>query len=148
MNRITVQFVECEPAPANGYNIQWREFGTFGAYIDAGNFSNSPAVIDDITLPDGTDYEGIIRSDCTDSGVSGESGENFGESVAWSTGEVPCKEITMTATVGTPSAHYIDCDGIEHDTVITSGTVICTNGAGFTISGGGIVIDNEIDGPC
>jgi hypothetical protein len=147
MNRVTVLFVECTPAPANGYNVQWRVFGTFGAYTDAGNFLTSPAIFDDITNPDGTDYEGIIRSDCSESG-SGESGANFGESVAWTTGAIPCKQITMSATVGTPSAHYIDCDGIEHDTVITTNTVICTNGAGMTISGGGIVINSEVEGPC
>lgn len=145
MNQITINFAECEPTPAQGYNILWRELNTFGPYNDAGNFATSPAVFTDDTLPDGTDYEGLIRSNCAE---SGESGENFGESVAWSTGEVPCKQITMTATVGTPTAHYINCDGVAQDTLIQTETVICTDGHGFTISGGGITIVSEVEGDC
>lgn len=145
MNQITVTFAECEPAPANGYNILWRELNTFGPYNDAGNFTSSPAVFTDDSLPDGTEYEGIIRSDCAG---SGESGTDYGTSVPWSTGSIPCKQITMTKTVGTPSAHYIDCDGVAQDTLIETDTVICTNGHGFTISGGGITIVSEVNGPC
>lgn len=82
MNLITVNFTECSPAPANGYNIQYREAGTVDALIDAGNFTSSPAVIEDDTYPDGTQYEGFIRSDCTE---SGESGSNYGSEILWST---------------------------------------------------------------
>jgi hypothetical protein len=83
MNQITVNFIECEPAPANGYNILWRVAGSSDAYTDAGNFTSSPAVFTDNLNPEGTDYEGIIRSDCNESGDSG--GTNFGNPVAWTT---------------------------------------------------------------
>lgn len=82
MNIIRVIFVGCEPVPANGYNIQWRVFGSGDPYTDAGNFTTSPAVFTDEVNPEGTSYEGIIRSDCTESGESGESG-NFGTSIPW-----------------------------------------------------------------
>lgn len=144
-NQITVNFVECENAPANGYNVQWRVLGSFDPMNDAGNFTSSPAVFEDDTNPDGTDYEGIIRADCSE---SGESGSNFGESVAWSTGEIPCKQYVLSKTVGSPSVHYIDCDGVEHDDPVDTETVICTNGHGFTVSGGGITIVSEVEGNC
>lgn len=145
MNQITVSFAECEPTPTNGYNVLWRELNTFGPYNDAGNFTSAPAIFTDDTLPDGTEYEGVIRSDCSE---SGSSGSDFGESVAWSTGSIPCKQYTMSKTVGSPSAHYVDCDGVSRDTIILTSTTICTNGHGFTISGGSITIDSESDGPC
>lgn len=82
MNTITVNFIECSPAPANGYNIIWRVKGSSDSYTDAGNFTSSPAVFTDDTNPDGTDYEGFIRSDCSQ---SGESGSDYGNPVAWET---------------------------------------------------------------
>jgi hypothetical protein len=82
MNTIHVQFIPCDPAPANGYNIQWRKAGTLDAYTDAGNFFTSPATFTDGSNPDGTQYEGFIRSDCSDSGVSG---GNFGNQIPWIT---------------------------------------------------------------
>lgn len=82
MNQITVSFTECSPAPANGYNILWRVAGSTDPYNDAGNFANSPAVIQDDTNPAGTQYEGIIRSDCTE---SGDSGINYGNPIDWTT---------------------------------------------------------------
>lgn len=80
MNIITINFVPCEPVPANGYNVQWRVFGSEDAYTDAGNFTESPAVFADNINPQGTSYEGVIRSDCTE---SGESGTNYGNDIAW-----------------------------------------------------------------
>lgn len=70
LKTITVNFTPCIPSPENGYNIQYREFGSLGGYIDAGNFPASPAVI--IFMSDNLveTYEGIIRSDCGD-GVIG-----------------------------------------------------------------------------
>lgn len=113
MNRITINFLECEPPPASGYNILWRVYGSSDPYTDAGNFTANPAVFFDDTNPDGTDYEGIIRSDCSE---SGESGENFGTPVPWQTFEdsggssyaidlaAPCAGIFSSYTIsgGTP----------------------------------------------
>jgi hypothetical protein len=80
MNSITVNFVPCEPPPANGYNILWRVYGSSDEYTDAGNFTESPAVFTDDTNPAGTDYEGFIRSDCGESAA-----DNFGSPIPWST---------------------------------------------------------------
>jgi hypothetical protein len=73
MNQITINFYECEPTP-NGYNILYRPFGSDDPYTDAGNFTESPAVFTDDVNPNGTSYEGIIRSDC---------GETFGPETPW-----------------------------------------------------------------
>lgn len=81
MNTIHIQFIPCSPAPANGYNIQWRVSGTLDAYTDAGNFISSPATFSDNINPDGTQYEGFIRSDC--GGI--ESGGTFGNQIPWIT---------------------------------------------------------------
>lgn len=62
--KFTLTFIPCSPAPANGYNVLWRQYGSGDPYTDAGNFTTSPIVITD---PDGdpdTEYEGILRSDC------------------------------------------------------------------------------------
>lgn len=80
MNQITINFNECDPAPENGYNIQWRVLGSGDPYTDAGNFFSSPAVFNDEVNPPGTCYEGIIQSDCS---PSGESGTVLGEPVGW-----------------------------------------------------------------
>lgn len=77
-NQITLTFTPCEPAPTNGYNIQWRIAGSIGAYEDAGTFTESPAIFNDSTNPPGAQYEGIIRSDC---------GEVFGSELGWATEE-------------------------------------------------------------
>ena len=82
MNTITVSFAPCDPAPANGYNLLWRVAGSSDPYTDEGNFFTSPIQFTDSINPDGTDYEGIIRSDCSE---SGESGSNFGNPIPWTT---------------------------------------------------------------
>lgn len=64
LNRLTVTFIPCTPSPANGYSVFFRPIGSDDDYRDGGNFVSSPAVIDDINDPEGTDYEGYIRGDC------------------------------------------------------------------------------------
>lgn len=86
MNTITVSFAPCSPAPANGYNLIWRVLGSSDIHQDAGNFFTSPIIFTDDTNPDGTQYEGFIRSDCTE---SGESGTVYGNSVPWQTDVEP-----------------------------------------------------------
>lgn len=76
MNHVSVSFTPCSPAPSNGYQVLWRVKNTTGGYIDAGSFTSSPAVFDDGTNPDGTQYEGMIRSNC---------GTFFGNPSYWST---------------------------------------------------------------
>lgn len=74
-NRITVTFTPCTPTPANGYKILYRVLGTSGAYRDGGNFTTSPAVIDDVNDAADTQYEGIIKGDC--------GGGNYGPNVGF-----------------------------------------------------------------
>lgn len=77
-NTITINFTPCTPTPANGYRVKYRKIGDI-AYIDYPlTFSESPAVFDDEGAePDGTEYEGLLYSDC--------GGGNFGPGVPWST---------------------------------------------------------------
>lgn len=77
MNKITVNFTPCEPAPAKGYEIKYRVAGSLGPYTDTDNFFVSPAVFYDHLNPAGTEYEGYVRSDC---------GGVFGNPEYWTTG--------------------------------------------------------------
>lgn len=95
MNRIEVNFVPCDPAPARGYNIQFRVAGSGAVYRNAGNFFVSPAVFYDTLNPAGTCYEGYIVTDC--SGV-------FGNPVTWDScdsdsGTPDPAQVTLTFTV-------------------------------------------------
>lgn len=74
MNKIVVNFTICVPAPARGYNLQWRVLNSGNGYIDAGNFFVSPAIFYDTVNSSGTLYEGFIRSNC---------GTSFSNSVSW-----------------------------------------------------------------
>lgn len=158
-NTIHIVFDECDLIPANGYRVLYRPAGSLIDFREwPTSFPGSPAVFVDTLDPLGTQYEGLIMGDCGDgkygvpidwmtegSGfVPGSSGAESG-SVA---PPVPCRTYTLSQTVGTPSAHYTDCAGVTHDTAVTSMTVICTNGHGFTISGGGIVVNSFVDGDC
>lgn len=59
MNRITVNFQPCTPAPAKGYKIYYRLVGAGGPLNYLGNYYSSPVVFrDDSGYP--SDYEGII----------------------------------------------------------------------------------------
>ena len=86
MNTITISFIECTNAPANGYNVKWRVVGSGDPYTDEGNFFSSPVSFIDNINPEGTCYEGTIQSDCSE---SGQSGIVLGDEVVWAT---PCAE--------------------------------------------------------
>lgn len=90
MNNVTVNFIPCTPAPANGYRLTWRVAGTEDAYTDEGLFTSSPIIFTDLINPEGTCYEGFLQSDCSE---SGESGTIVGQAVAWAT---PCDEESGT----------------------------------------------------
>lgn len=94
MNRIEVNFIECNPVPPQGYVVLWREKGTADVFINAGTFYSSPAVFFDTTHIAGTQYEGYIQSQypgltCnqipweTDPGSSGSSGSGGGNTINW-----------------------------------------------------------------
>lgn len=85
-NYITINFIPCDPTPANGYRLTWRVAGSGGGYTDEGLFTDTPIQFVDNINPAGTCYEGFLQSDCTE---SGESGSNLGNAIPWST---PCEE--------------------------------------------------------
>lgn len=60
MNLVTINFIECDHLPSNGYKVLWRILGSNDAYVDAGNFFTSPATFSDEVNPAGTNYEGFI----------------------------------------------------------------------------------------
>lgn len=101
-NTITVTFTPCTPTPAGGWNIIYRESGSSGGYSSAGPFVSSPAVFGDaMSLPEGTQYEGFIRSDC--------GGGLLGNQVPWSTGSTTVQivnlsgsNVNITQVVGIP----------------------------------------------
>lgn len=62
---------------------------------------------------------------------------------------VPCKSVTLHGVSGTPTAHYLDCNSDPQDTVIpVEGITICTDGHGFIITDGTIIVDSEVEGDC
>lgn len=157
LNTITIEFTPCEPTPANGYRIYYRPVGG-GAYrFHPDRFYVSPAVFTDEEDPIGTSYEGFIQGDCGGEKYglpipwTAENNESGGGSGSGSISEPPaegCRSYVLSKTVGTPSAHYNTCAGVSTDTLINDHTSICTDGNGFTISGGGIVVNSFTDGVC
>ncbi len=113
-NTVTINFIECEPAPANGYNLKWRVAGTSDPYTDEGNFSFSPASFVDNINPQGTCYEGFLQSDCSQ---SGDSVTLLGEAIPWATvcGESGVFSHTIRL--------LIPCAGIPSSFIIENGTV-------------------------
>lgn len=94
--KITVNFEQCLFPPLDGYNIQYRDAGSEGAYTDAGNFTESPAIFYS-NLEDIFSFEGFIRSDCGD--------EMFGTNVYW---EVSFTTTSTTTT--TTTTEFVCCD--------------------------------------
>lgn len=79
MNKITLNYSPCSPAPARGYNIQYRVAGSSDPMTNAGNFFIIPAVFYDPINPVGTLYEGFIRADC--------GGDVYGNPIYWNMAE-------------------------------------------------------------
>lgn len=77
---ITINFIPCTPAPANGYKLTWRVAGSGDPYTDEGFFTESPIVFSDPGGVEGTCYEGFLQSDCSDSGES-----VVGNQIPWAT---------------------------------------------------------------
>lgn len=142
MNQITVNFIECEPPPVNGYIVTWRVVGSTGGYELAGSFMSSPAVFTDATNPDGSDYEGFITSDCSE---SGDSGGDFGTPVAWTTfteEPVICLNYHVSNTTSeTDTFAYISCDGVTTPVLVGpfSGVDICAR-EGFVYTSGSFTV--------
>lgn len=111
-NTITINFIPCEPAPAQGYKLTWRVLGSADPYTDEGYFTASPIVFEDLVNPEGTCYEGFLQSDCSE---SGESGTILGQAIPWST---PCEESGTTYTISLTNP----CNGIYSTYLIEGGT--------------------------
>lgn len=62
-NQVSINFLECDPSPSQGYRVMWRVQGSGDPYTDAGNFFTSPAVFNDNINPNGTLYEGTITAE-------------------------------------------------------------------------------------
>lgn len=65
-NQITLPFTLCSPPPANGYIVKYRPAGSSIAYRVVTGVTASPFVITDSNDADGTNYVGVIQSDCGD----------------------------------------------------------------------------------
>lgn len=113
MNTITINFFECTPTPASGYNLKWRILGSGDPYTDEGNFFSSPVVFIDNINPEGTCYEGTLQSDCSE---SGESGSLLGEEIPWTTQCGESGGVTYTIELASP------CSGILSNYNIEGGT--------------------------
>lgn len=111
-NQITINFIECDPAPANGYNLKWRVAGSGDPFTDEGNFFSTPIQFTDNDNPEGTCYEGILQSDCTQ---SGDSGQILGNEIPWNT---VCADSGTTYTISLTSP----CTGIYSNYLIEGGT--------------------------
>lgn len=64
ITQIAIDFTPCPTMPVEGYQILYRVVGD-SAYIDAGFFTESPALIP-VDYPAGTLFEGVLKSDCGD----------------------------------------------------------------------------------
>lgn len=120
-NTVTVAFNACSPTPQNGYRVLYRIKGTADSYTDAGNVTSSPATIIIEGDPEGTDYEGYITSDCSESGI-----DNFGTPVYWQTASAPvCLNYTVTNNHPDNAVFaYITCAGITTPVFMTPGQVV------------------------
>ena len=109
-NIVNINFIPCDPAPANGYHLTWRVAGSSDPYTDEGFFSSSPAQFTDSLNPDGTCYEGFLESDCG-------SPAGTGNPIPWST---PCEESgvsTYDITLTQP------CSGVNSNYLVSGGTI-------------------------
>lgn len=129
MNTIKINFVECDPVPDGGYIVKWRVRGSGDPYTEEGPFFSSPAIFIDGVNPAGTCYEGIMQTDCTQ---SGESGQTLGSEIPWLS---DCEEsgandytIELAAPCAGIYSNYIIDGGIAGDVVIVkaqySGTLL------------------------
>lgn len=124
-NTITVDFIPCTPAPANGYNLQWRVLGSGDPYTDEGNFSSSPAIFTDAINPAGTCYEVVMQSDCVESGESGSvlGNQVFGQSVCEESGVFAHTLRLLSPCNGIPSTFVIE-NGVAGDIIKVRATFI------------------------
>lgn len=116
-NTIRINFIPCEPEPAQGYRVTWRVAGSADPYTDEGLFTETPIEFEEPINPEGTCYEGFLQSDCSE---SGESGTVLGEQIPWAT---PCDEsgVTYTITLANPcvgiNSSYLIENGVNGDVV-------------------------------
>lgn len=107
MNKISVNYVQCDPQPSGGYEFGWRVQGSNSAYTIAGIFFTYPAVFYDTENPAGTCYEGYFRSVCGDVSGTPVLWESCGSGMP-----APGYDIALLGA----------CLGIESNYIITGGT--------------------------
>jgi len=120
-NTITINFIPCNPTPANGYKLTWRIAGSSDSYTEEPNVTESPAIFTDEINPEGTCYEGFLQSDCSE---SGESGSVVGNAIPWATvcdEESGTTDYTITlqgsCLPGNPFSTFLIENGTPGDTV-------------------------------
>lgn len=118
MNTITINFIECDAAPENGYIVKWRVRGSGDPYTEEGPFFSTPAIFTDNINPPGTCYEGIMQSDCTPSGTSGSV---LGSPIPWESdcesGGTTDYNIELTAPCAGAYSNYLITGGNAGDIV-------------------------------
>lgn len=68
-NKLTINFTPPSPAPALGYRIKYREYGSSSAYVEVLTTDPPPIIIDNL-LGSVTRYEGTIESRCGETDFS------------------------------------------------------------------------------
>jgi len=121
-NTITINFIPCTPAPANGYKLTWRVAGSADPYTDNGFYTESPIIFVDELNPEGTCYEGFLQSDCSE---SGESSAVVGNAIPWATDCVQESGVTdytinlaSPCVPGNPYGTYIVENGTPGDVIV------------------------------
>lgn len=118
-NTVSVTFIECNPAPNLGYKLKWRVAGSGDPYTDEGNFPSSPATFEDAINPEGTCYEVVLQSDCSESGESGSvlGDEVLGNSTCEESGSL--YEITLSGGClpGNPFSNFVITGGVAGDNI-------------------------------
>jgi len=91
-NTVCVDFNTCDPAPANGYTIQYRLNGSLGGYTTADTGITTSPFCFPVGGVEGDQYEGFIFSDC--------GGGITGSLVPWTTGEPVTESVAQTVCSG------------------------------------------------
>jgi hypothetical protein len=129
-NVLILDFDECWPTPAKGYQVQYRPIGGGAFRTWPVNFQHSPATIFTDADPAGTSYEGILRGDCgngqfgVDVNFIAQNPDSASSSASGSSSSSgPCSpslDWTMFVGAGAAGSMVIKVNGIAQATAITT----------------------------
>lgn len=138
-NFVTLCFKPCEPAPANGYRVDYRPSGSAEPLRTwpANFFPSAPELVAGIaraTLledadPDGTQYEGYVYGDCA---------AGLGVGVPWTTGDNPSESssasVSASASASASASHGVGLTGDIHtDACFTEAAITEVRWQGFDV---------------